>query len=289
MKTISSNLKNDILNGVICNLIKISLVKDGVLSGVKYCYTDHDEAITVSGDTFTPAPGLQKINFISTAHPEVSNQTFGSAWVDAPKEDLMAGVFDSAWMEVSWASWKNPGYGKLITFLGQLGEINWSENGFHADIVSTIKNLSSNIGQIYTGSCRHELFSGTAQPIGKIGACGLSAASYKVTGSISSVTTAKWKFVVNLPSGADGFFSNGIVKFTSGSNSGLSYVVKIHKLTTGVHTFELMLPTAFVANPSDTFEVLAGCDKTFATCQSKFNNAINFGGFPHIRPQVTTQ
>jgi uncharacterized phage protein (TIGR02218 family) len=32
----------------------------------------------------------------------------------------------------------------------------------------------------------------------------------------------------------------------------------------------------------DTFEVVAGCDRTFATCKSKFNNVRNFRGFPHI-------
>jgi hypothetical protein len=28
--------------------------------------------------------------------------------------------------------------------------------------------------------------------------------------------------------------------------------------------------------------VYKGCNKRFATCQSVFNNAINFGGFPYM-------
>jgi uncharacterized phage protein (TIGR02218 family) len=32
----------------------------------------------------------------------------------------------------------------------------------------------------------------------------------------------------------------------------------------------------------DTFTVTAGCDKHFDTCVAKFNNAVNFRGFPHI-------
>jgi len=32
----------------------------------------------------------------------------------------------------------------------------------------------------------------------------------------------------------------------------------------------------------DTFGVTAGCDRRFATCQAKFDNAVNFRGFPHI-------
>ena len=32
----------------------------------------------------------------------------------------------------------------------------------------------------------------------------------------------------------------------------------------------------------DTFVVTAGCDKRFDTCRARFNNAVNFRGFPHI-------
>jgi len=28
--------------------------------------------------------------------------------------------------------------------------------------------------------------------------------------------------------------------------------------------------------------VTAGCDKRFDTCRNRFNNAVNFRGFPHI-------
>ena len=34
--------------------------------------------------------------------------------------------------------------------------------------------------------------------------------------------------------------------------------------------------------PGDQFDIIAGCDKLFSTCKSKFSNALNFQGFPHI-------
>ncbi|MDE5056044.1 phage BR0599 family protein [Wolbachia endosymbiont of Drosophila bicornuta] len=30
------------------------------------------------------------------------------------------------------------------------------------------------------------------------------------------------------------------------------------------------------------YSILAGCDKTFPTCRSKFNNTVNFRGEPYI-------
>ena len=32
----------------------------------------------------------------------------------------------------------------------------------------------------------------------------------------------------------------------------------------------------------DTFDIIAGCDKTRETCQSKFSNIINFRGEPDV-------
>ena len=32
----------------------------------------------------------------------------------------------------------------------------------------------------------------------------------------------------------------------------------------------------------DQVRLVAGCDKTFATCKAKFANALNFRGFPHL-------
>jgi uncharacterized phage protein (TIGR02218 family) len=32
----------------------------------------------------------------------------------------------------------------------------------------------------------------------------------------------------------------------------------------------------------DEFMVTAGCDKRFDTCRTKFDNGVNFRGFPHM-------
>jgi uncharacterized phage protein (TIGR02218 family) len=32
----------------------------------------------------------------------------------------------------------------------------------------------------------------------------------------------------------------------------------------------------------DAFTITAGCDKHFKTCKAKFDNSVNFRGFPHV-------
>ncbi len=274
MKTIDPLLQTEIENGTICNCMKITL-QDGTVLG----YTDHDHYLTVDSVSYTPAPGLQKINYIATASTELSNQEFGSAWVDVPDEDLLAGKFDSAKIEVSWASWKHPSYGRLVVFTGLISELSWSVEGFKADVASFVKNLNINVGSVYTSSCGHALFDGNLP--GKIGKCGLDKNSFKTTGSISSIITPQWKFDTGLIA-SDGYHNNGMIKFTSGLNTGLTFMVKSY----ASGDVELILPTAYAMTVGDTFEIYAGCDKTLNTCKTKFNNALNFGGYPHIQADV---
>jgi uncharacterized phage protein (TIGR02218 family) len=46
--------------------------------------------------------------------------------------------------------------------------------------------------------------------------------------------------------------------------------------------FGLFLPMPNTIALGDSFTVSAGCDKQFDTCISRFSNAINFRGEPHV-------
>jgi uncharacterized phage protein (TIGR02218 family) len=199
--------------------------------------------------------------------------------LEVPEEQILGGVFDGAKITASWASWENPALGKIDVFAGTLGQISWDERGWLADVVSNMKLLERTLGWTYTATCRHKLFS-TAET-GKIGFCGLDPASYTFTGSVSAVSTPKWKFSTSLTQ-ADAYFSAAVLTWTSGNNAGLSCTVKSQ--IGGV--LDLFVPTAFTIQAGDTFSIQAGCDKTAETCASKFSNLNNFGGFPHIQSDV---
>lgn len=274
MKNIPTNLFNEIKEGNICNVVKITL-KNGTIFG----YTDFDSNITINSVEYVATPGLQKVRMALTNNTEVSNQEIASAWVDAPEEDLMSGKFDSATINVGWASWKHPEYGIMTVFNGALGEISWTDAGFKADIFSQMKVLEQNIGDVFTANCRHVLFSEDGPRT--IGACNVNDVDFTYTGLITSVIKARWEFNTSL-SQPDEQCATGKITFTSGANVGLSYVVKSQ---TGGNIV-LFLPTSYPVANGDTFLITAGCDKTISTCKNKFNNVINFGGFPHIQSDV---
>lgn len=78
------------------------------------------------------------------------------------------------------------------------------------------------------------------------------------------------------------FFSQGFLTMTSGQANGLSREVKF------CHSgkLQLWLPLERPVAVGDTFNIQVGCVKTASACQYKFNNLINFGGFPGIKPQA---
>lgn len=275
MKTISPLLKSDIENGTIARLIKVVCTNGDVIA-----ITDTDMPLEVDGTVYEPAAGIESLKVNVTADAQVSNQNLGVAIIEAPEEDILSGVFDNATVEASWASWKNPSAGKLTFFQGTIGDITWTDGSFLADVVSYMKALELNLGHVFTSACRHQLFN--TPGVGKIGACNLSASSFTFTSSVNAVSIPKWEFSTVGLSQPDGYFDNGLLTFTSGNNSGLSCVIKQHIGS----TFKLFLPTAFTFSVGDTFSVQAGCDKTLETCKNKFNNVVNFGGFPHINTDV---
>lgn len=278
MKTVSNLLKEEFINGIRTTIVKI-ITKSGTIYG----YTDFDSPLVVDGQTYTPAPGLKRTTLTSTTNDQVSNQELGSGWVDAPESDLISGKFDNALVEVAFCSWQNPSYGRVIIQRGNIGVIQWTADGFRADILSHMRQLQRNINFITTANCRHQLFSQFSS--NSIGACTLNSSSYTYSGTVVAVSVPRLKFSASGLSQPAQYLQNGILTWTSGPNAGLKHEVKNH--TVGASTeIELYLPTFITPATGNTFSITAGCDKTLATCKAKFSNGINFGGFPHIQTEV---
>jgi uncharacterized phage protein (TIGR02218 family) len=79
---------------------------------------------------------------------------------------------------------------------------------------------------------------------------------------------------------ADTYFDNGQLVFNFGANNGHVVAVKAYLNSGGTVYFVVPLPALPTAG--DTFTIYPGCDKTQATCASKFSNLANFGGFPYV-------
>ena len=79
-----------------------------------------------------------------------------------------------------------------------------------------------------------------------------------------------------------GFFDQGFLTFTSGANAGRKSEVLRHARDGDGDHIELWQAMAAPIGVGDGFTISAGCDKRFSTCRDRFDNVVNFRGFPHM-------
>ena len=284
MKIITSNLQQELENGKLAYIIKITLSNGTVLA-----YTNHDKPLTDNGTVFNPGAGLTRMLLTATSTGEVSNQDVQAAWtVDIDEEDARNGKYDDALVIFSWISWEHPEYGSLEIFRGNIALLTWTVNGFIAEIHNAVRKLDNSIGSLVTPDCRHRLGELTNENKATPGGCNVNLASFTFTGTVSATLTDRRKFIFTGLASAqpDGYFSIGVLTFTNGANNNRIYDVKLHSVDTYGSQIEFYIPTVMSIAPGDTFSVVAGCDKSRATCHSKFSNTANFGGFPDISINV---
>lgn len=77
----------------------------------------------------------------------------------------------------------------------------------------------------------------------------------------------------------NGWFNEGRVQFDDGPNSGVSRDIRLYS-TSG--RFECFLEFPFDISVTDAYTAFTGCDKTLQTCKDKFDNVINFRGWPFV-------
>lgn len=275
MLNITPTLKQAILDGRVCRYVKITLTDSSVIT-----LTDHNKPFVLDGTTYNPSPNLNAIQMLQTKGTQVNTQKVFSTWFEGvfTLEELNAGLYDDADIEVGWAAWRLTPIEGMVIFSGKVGEITFNDEGVTFEALDDMKLLEENFGRTYT---THDPYTfGDPQ-------FGLSEASFTDTGSINFVLSNRLKFKADGPmtSQQSGWFTFGKLTFTSGPNNGYSGEVKIHDKNVDANigtSIEFFIPTPYPMTVGDTFEIVAGYDGSFTQCKNKFNNAVNFGGFPTI-------
>lgn len=268
MKQISTELTQHIAGEVttVATCWKLTR-KDSTQMG----FTDHDEDITVSSLLYKSATGFTPTAVSSSSGLNVDNIDIEGVLSSTAisKDDILAGIYDYAEVEIFQVNYKAPDDGKITLRTGSIGEITIKDGQFIAEIRGLTQQLNQNITKIYSRNCRAEL--GDSK-------CGVNMTSRMHSGSVTEVTSRRI-FTDSSRTEDAGTFNFGVITFTSGANNGLSMEVKRQ---TAAGEITLMLPMPYDINASDTYSIKEGCDKRISTCSSKFSNAINFRGEPHV-------
>lgn len=272
MRAIPTALKTHLDGGVttICRAWRVTRA-DGAVLG----FSEHDGDLIFDGTTFFAASGFQASDAeaatgLAAANGEVAGAFSSEAISEA---DLTLGLYDGAKVEVFVVNWADPDQ-YLLEEVRQIGEVTRTADHFQAELRGIAARLDQAQGRVYARGCDTQL--GSPQ-------CGidLSQEQFSRTGTIVTATAMK-ATVSGLEGFDDGFLRYGVLTFTSGALAGTKVDIGAH--TKGDSTVKLgfWLPLAKAPQAGDTFSIVAGCDKRFATCKAKFANAANFRGFPHM-------
>ncbi len=178
MRPISAALLTALENGYVATLCLVTL-GNGTVQG----YTDHDAPLTVNGQTYVPAAGMQAIHMHITNDASVSNQNLQAGWTPIISEQaVLEGTYDYAQVSFALCAWNEPGLGSVPIFGGRLGIVKYTDQGFQADIFSNMWSLSQFIGVEFTANCRHK-FGATQDPNGVAG-CNFDASGLTFNGTI---------------------------------------------------------------------------------------------------------
>jgi uncharacterized phage protein (TIGR02218 family) len=251
--------------------------------GVVFTFTSHDLPVNFKEETYTPCASLSaNASELGAKLGDVGNsELLGIVTDDSISDvDILGGLFDGALIEVWLVPWIDAG-GEVPRRLiaGRTGKLNSGDKGFKMEVLTPSAALQQHsITETYTPSCRYDLGDDR---------CTINLPALQVSGSATAVgqlnaatQAVRRTFYDTSRVEATGYFNAGRLTWTSGDNIGATSEIKSYDLTTG--QIILWQPTIYPISIGDAYEMVPGCDKTKGTCQTKFNNYVNFGGFPDI-------
>jgi len=245
---------------------------DGVVRG----FTDHDEDIILDGTTCLAGAGLTSSEATQRLGLSVDGAEISGALADdsLTEADLAAGRYDAASIEVWLVDWSEPDL-KVLLARGVLGEVRREGAAFSAEFRSLAHRLNEESGRLYTATCSADL--GDARCT-----LDLTDSAYRGEGTVVSLDGTSTLRASGLETFEDGWFTAGRLAWTSGANASLAVEVKRHRIDGDDVIIELWQTMPEALAPGDAFTVTAGCDKRLATCRERFDNVLNFRGFPQI-------
>ncbi|MDJ0828035.1 MAG: DUF2163 domain-containing protein [Rhodobacter sp.] len=244
--------------------------------GAAFGFTDHDRPLSFEGIDFKADSGLSAAAISQATGLAVDNTEAVGVLSDAAlrEDDIQAGRFDgaavTAWL-VNWADVDQ----RLVQFRGTLGEVKRSSGAFQAELRGLTEALNQPTGRVYQTPCAAVL--GDA-------ACGfdLDTPGYAAEIAVEAVEDRKLFRFAALAGFDDRWFERGRLRVLSGAAEGLVGLIKNDRLTAEGRSLELWQALGAAVAEGDTIRIEAGCDKRAGTCRLKFNNFLNFRGFPHI-------
>lgn len=235
-----------------------------------YLYTSAEDAITVGATTYQPLEGISRSS-LSLGGPtdNVGGITITVPGTNAVAQQYVEGIPGQlATVEIDRYQRGDGSTARI--FEGKIRAVTFTDGGFVAslEVLPSFEAVSREIPRFkFSSLCNHVLYDDRCQVDD-------TSASFRLSAAACTAVSGRTITVTGADANGDGYYTGGFVENAAGDDRRL-----ILEQTGTVLT--LLLP--FTTTPLGTnVTVLAGCDHTISTCESKFDNVINFGGFPFV-------
>ncbi len=244
--------------------------------GVTFAFTDHDLPLTFEGTSFRADAGLSAKAIAQTTGLSVDNTEAIGALSDASirEDEIEQGRFDGAevqaWL-VNWADVRQ----RWLQFRGTIGEMRRVDGIFRAELRGLTEALNRTLGRVYQKPCTAVL--GDRQ-------CRFDTTlpGYSLTLSVDVEESGRKFTWDSLPGFDPEFFIRGRLDVLEGSAAGLFGLIKHDRVRGKTRSIELWEPIKGDVGTGTQIKLTAGCNKQMETCRLKFNNILNFQGFPDL-------
>lgn len=191
------------------------------------------------------------------------------------EHDLYSGLFDGAEVEAWLVPWAGAGVPRLLLH-GTFGEVEQTQTGFKLQLQGDgAKLMQTPLVRTLQPGCRWKF--------GDPSTCAFDLSSVTVTGTVDSGQGQR-AFTDAARAETAGYFTRGVVTFTSGQNDGISAEIKEHAAG-GIFELWPRLPYAVAAG--DSYSMTPGCTNLEDTANgtngcTAWGNLVNYGGFPDV-------
>lgn len=263
MRKVPNHFLNSLTTLTTCCYMKL---RNGNVIG----FTEYSHDLIIDNLVYCAENSFKSTSIENTASVSVDNlEIEGVLDSDVIKhEDLLAGLYDYAYVEIFVVNYQLPQEGRVILKSGYIGEVRFCGQRFVAEIRGLSQKLNADIGKYYSPTCRTNF--GSSQ-------CKIDLSKYQQQGIVISLLEDNG-IVVDKLAFENNYYLYGLIQFITGQNKDLSREIKdVYE-----NTIFLALDLPYKINVGDEFIITSGCDKQFSTCCERYDNAINFRGEPAI-------
>ncbi len=241
-------------------------------------YTSFLDPVTMGGVTYAPYPITYK-SLKRSAKIEETTCTVETILDPAgPFEIYAAGASElPLQVTISKTTLPEPMPSPVVIFAGELTDVQLTGRTIEATVSNFVTAFARRLTRpSVQPRCNWSLFDPDT--------CALSKSAYQPLATISGLPRPSSAFVtisgLGIGAAMTGYYAQGVLQLSDSDGAQIRLIT--YDSSVDANTRNLLLDRPLNTVVGAVVKLLPGCDRSMATCQTKFNNYKNFGGHPFV-------